>query len=208
MSVAAHGIDDGEAGVDGNSRLTAVNGMVLLVLLAVEGVTVLSVRQMITLHVYLGVLLTGPILLKCGSTIYRFARYYRGAPPYTQKGPPHPILRVFGPIVILSSLMVIGTGIALIFVGPVHRDPMLTLHKASFIVWVGAMTVHVLGHVIEAGRLTWREIRDPRLATPDRRRRLRTLAVALSLVAGVGLASALLPSAHAWTTHQRPPDRP
>ncbi|TAM85337.1 MAG: hypothetical protein EPN43_11715, partial [Jatrophihabitans sp.] len=66
------------AGVEGNSRLTAVNGMVLLVLLAVEGVTILDVRGMITLHMYLGVLLVGPVVLKCASTGYRILRYYTG----------------------------------------------------------------------------------------------------------------------------------
>lgn len=188
-------------GVEGNSRLTSINGMVLLVLLAVEGFTVLSVRQMITLHVYLGLLLVGPVLLKCASTMYRFARYYRGAEPYVRKGPPHLVLRVLGPVVIVTSLAVLGTGIGLIFTGPDHRGPWLGLHKASFIVWFAAMVIHVLGHIVEASRTTWRELRDPAATQLTRRRRLRTLAVALSLVAGVGLASGLWPSAHAWTSN-------
>jgi hypothetical protein len=73
------------SGVEGNSRLTAVDGMVLLVLLAVEGFTVLAVRQMITLHVYVGVLLVGPVLLKCASIGFRFVRYYARARPYVEK---------------------------------------------------------------------------------------------------------------------------
>jgi len=190
------------SGVEGNSQLTAVDGMVLLVLLAVEGFTVLAVRQMITLHVYVGVLLVGPVLLKCASTGYRFVRYYARARPYVEKGAPHPALRVLGQVVILSSLAVLGTGIGLISTGPGHREPLLTLHKATFIVWVVAMTIHVLGHVIDAAGTTWREVRDPRALPVVRRRKWRTLAVALSLVAGVGLASALLPSANAWTSHR------
>jgi hypothetical protein len=186
------------AGVEGNGRLTSVNGLALLVLLAVEGVTVLDVRQMITLHVYLGILLIGPVLLKCASTGYRFVRYYTQAPPYVEKGPPHVVLRVLGPVVVLSSLAVLGTGVALIFAGPRHRDPWLTLHQASFIVWVSVTSLHVLGHLLEAGRTSWREVRDP----DSRGRGLRTLAIVLSLVAGVGLASALYPSAHDWTAHQ------
>lgn len=183
------------AGVEGNGRLTSVNGVALLVLLAVEGVTVLSVRQMITLHVYLGILLIGPVLLKCASTGYRFVRYYMHARPYVEKGPPHVVLRVLGPVVVLSSLAVLGTGVALIYAGPQHRDPWLTLHQASFIVWISVTSLHVLGHLLEAGRMSWREVRDP----DSRGRGLRTLAVVLSLVAGVGLASALYPSASAWT---------
>ena len=185
-------------GAEGNSRLTSVNGMVLLVLLAVEGFTVLSVRQMITLHVYLGVLLVGPVLLKCASTIYRFARYYTGHGEYVRRGAPPALLRVLGPVVIATSLAVLGTGIALIYTGPDRTGPWLTLHKASFILWFGAMAVHVLGHLTEAGRTAVRELR--RGAGADaRRRRLRTIAVVLALLAGVGLATGLMPTAHSWT---------
>src|SRR5690349_9972541 len=104
--------------------------MLLLVLLAAEGVTILSVRQLITVHVYLGILLLGPVALKCASTIYRFTRYYAGASSYVARGAPHLVLRVLGPIVILSSLAVIGTGIGLIYTGPDHSDTILMLHKA------------------------------------------------------------------------------
>jgi hypothetical protein len=191
-----------QPGVEGNSRLTAVNGVVLLILLAVEGLTILSVRELITLHVYLGILLLGPVALKCASTAYRFARYYTGAPSYVARGAPHVVLRVLGPIAILSSVAVIGTGIGLIYTGPDHSEPLLTLHKGSFIVWCVAMTLHVLGHALEASRVTWRELRDPRTSATTRRRRWRSLAIVASLLAGVGLATALYPSAHAWTSGQ------
>lgn len=189
-----------DAGVEGNGRLTAVNGMVLLLVLALEGVTILSIRQMITLHIFVGVLLVGPVLLKCASTMYRFARYYRGTEPYVRKGPPHVVLRVIGPIVIASSIALLGTGIGLIYTGPQHREPLLTLHQASFIVWVGVMVVHVLGHVLEASSATWRELRDRSASPVTRRRGWRTVAVVVSLVAGVGLATALMPTAHSWTS--------
>jgi hypothetical protein len=187
-----------DAGVIGNSRLTSVNGMVLLVLLAVEGFTILGVRQMITLHIYLGILLVGPVLLKCGSTMYRFARYYTGVGAYVRKGPPALVLRITGPVVVLTSVTVLGTGIALVFTGPQHPQPWLTLHKASFILWVGAMTIHVLGHVVEASRTAWRELQRSS-GRAVRQRRLRTTAITLSLLVGVGLATGLMPSAHAWT---------
>ena len=193
--------EEGAAGVEGNSRLTAVNGMVLLVLLAVEGVTVLSVRQMITLHVVLGIALVAPVLLKTATTAYRFTRYYLGAAPYRVKGPPHPILRVLGPVVIVSSLAVLGTGIGLLVVGPDHREPMLTLHQASFIIWFGAMTIHVLGHLLDAGRTTWQELRDPAVGREVRRRRVRLAATVVVLLVGFGAAVAVLPTAKPWTSH-------
>jgi hypothetical protein len=61
---------------------------------------------------FLGVLLIGPVLLKIASTGYRFVRYYTGSEGYVRKGPPAPIPRVLGPVVILTSLAVLGTGVA------------------------------------------------------------------------------------------------
>ncbi len=183
---------------DGNERLTSVNGTLLLVLLAAEGVTILSVRQLITAHIVIGLVLVGPVLLKCASTGHRFVRYYRGNPDYVGKGAPTPLLRVLGPLVLLSSLAVLGSGVALLAVSP-GDGPVLFLHKASFVVWFVSMTVHVLGHVLQAARSTAAEYRRLPNRPARRRRALRSAAIVASLAAGVGLAAALLPSASAWT---------
>jgi hypothetical protein len=184
-------------GVEGNSRLTSATGTVLLVMLAVEGYTILDVRGLITLHIFLGVMLVGPVLLKTGSTVYRFFRYYRGDANYVRKGPPNIVLRVIGPLVTISSLSVLGTGIGLLAVHDLG-SLVLTAHKASFIVWVALMTVHVLGHLREALVTTWQELRQR-----SRRQVLRLSLIAIAIVAGVGLAAALLPSATSWT-HRAP----
>src|SRR5580704_12341423 len=77
--------DSATGGAEGNERLTGLTGMVLLVLFAAEGFTVLAVRQMLTLHFFLGMLVIGPVLLKLCSTIYRFTRYYTGDAEYQRK---------------------------------------------------------------------------------------------------------------------------
>lgn len=194
------GEDGGVSGVSGNSRLTSATGILLVALLAVEGVTILSVRQMLTLHIYVGVLLMGPVLLKTGSTMYRFVRYYRGAPSYVKKGPPHPLLRILGPFVIVSTLALLGTGIALIFLDPQRSDLMLTLHKVAFFIWLVLMTVHVLGHIVTAAGTSWAEVRNSLRGRAAVRRRWRFALIALALVLGVGAATVLLPHAAPWTT--------
>jgi hypothetical protein len=83
-----------------------------------------------------------------GCTTLRFGRYHTGASAYVRKGPPHVVLRVLGPVVTLSTLAVLGTGIGLIFVN--SRGVLLLAHKASFIVWFAVMTVHVFGHLQHA----------------------------------------------------------
>ena len=184
-------------GVDGNSRFTSANGMLLLVMLAVEGVTILDVRGMLTLHMFLGIMLIPPVLLKSATTFYRFAKYYRGNQPYVRKGPPHIVLRVLGPLVVLTSLALLGTGVGLLAVTPDGSSTLLTLHQVSFIGWVSVMTIHVLGHILEAARFSWADIRSARA---PRGRPLRLITVAVVLFAGVGLAAALMPAAHPWTS--------
>src|SRR5581483_2487527 len=81
-------------GVEGNARLTGIVAAALFVVLGAEGVTLLGIRQLISVHVFVGMLLGPLVVLKTASTCYRTARYYSGDARYRQKGPPHPILRV------------------------------------------------------------------------------------------------------------------
>ena len=140
-------------GVEANERLTAANSVLLLVLLALEGATVLSVRSLLNIHVFVGAVLIPLIAVKMGSTGYRFARYYRGDPDYVRRGPPPWLLRVLGPVVVALTVVLFASGVALLFpLGGWHRL-VLVAHKASFILWFGAMTVHVLGHLAGTARL-------------------------------------------------------
>src|SRR5690348_2628826 len=81
-------------GTEGNARLTATTGIVLLGLLAAEGVTILSIRSLLSVHVFIGLLLIPPVLLKLASTGYRFFRYYTRAAEYVRHGPPILFMRM------------------------------------------------------------------------------------------------------------------
>jgi hypothetical protein len=147
-----HAAPPAGGGADGNERLTAATGAILLVLLAAEGVTILRIHRLLTAHFFIGMLLLGPVALKVISTSYRFFRYYKGAPDYRRKGPPAPLLRLLGPFVLATSLAVLGTGVALAFAGP-GAGPWLFLHKATFVLWFGVMTIHVLAYLPRLPRL-------------------------------------------------------
>jgi hypothetical protein len=185
-----------DAGVESNARLTGATAAVLLVLLAVEGVTVLRVRALLNLHVFVGMVLVPPVLLKIGSTSWRFARYYFGAPAYRRKGPPPALLRVLGPAVVILTVVLLASGIGLMIAPHSLRHSLLFLHKASFVLWFGAMTVHVLGHVIDTARLAPRDwVRRTRRDVAGASARQWTLAA--SLIAGAVLGVAMLgPTAH------------
>jgi hypothetical protein len=185
-------------GVAGNARLTAATAAALLILLAAEGVTIPFIGQLLGPHIFIGMLLIPPVLLKMGSTGYRFARYYSGSPEYVGKGPPSLALRLLAPGVVLTTLALFGTGIALLVAGPPSHT-LVFAHKLSFIAWAALMTIHVLGHLLEV----------PDLALPDWRRsgprqaRLagagaRTMAVSASVLAGGALALLTISAAGPW----------
>ena len=181
-------------GPDGNERLTAASGVVLFLLLAAEGVTILSIRQLLSPHIFIGMLLIPPVALKLGSVGWRFMRYYRGAPGYRRKGPPLLPLRLLAPVSVVSTVALFGTGIALIVRGP-GGGIVLGLHKASFVVWLVATGIHVLAYLPRVPRLAagdWRP--STRLVGGGGRR----LIVAGAIVAGAILAVATAGSADAW----------
>jgi hypothetical protein len=167
-----------------------MTGAVLLVGFAVEGFTLLGIHQMIFLHFFVGFLLVGPAALKVGSTMYRFARYYTRAEPYVRKGPPSPVLRLLGPLVILTSVAVIGTGVMLGVTGPASAGPWLFLHKASFVLWFGVMTIHVLNYAPRLPRMLMaRSARSARGGPDLFSGSARWLALACSLAVGIGIAA-------------------
>ncbi|MGZ4175234.1 MAG: hypothetical protein ACXVUX_03315, partial [Solirubrobacteraceae bacterium] len=59
-------------GTEGNERLTVLTGALLIVLLAVLGITIVRIGQLLWLHLFLGLVLIGPVALKLASTGYRF----------------------------------------------------------------------------------------------------------------------------------------
>jgi hypothetical protein len=185
------------AGVEANARLTAVTGALLFIALAIEGVTILRVHDLLKPHVFVGMVIGALVCLKLGSTGFRFARYYSGDSDYVRRGAPHPILRVIGPLVALTSVAVVVTGIVLLRAGRSTRDPWLTLHKASFIVWFVFMTVHVLAHLRETASLSAQEFTvEPTTRVPGRGARLALVAVTVAVGVASGLAA--LDWANAW----------
>jgi hypothetical protein len=180
-----------DAGVEANSRLTAMTGALLLVLLAAEGLTIVRIGPLLKVHVFLGALLVPPVAVKMASAIYRFGRYYSGSPAYERKGPPPIILRLLGPVLVALTVVLFATGIALLFVGVNQRGTLLFLHRASFVLWFGAMAIHVLGHLIEVGKIA---PRDFRRATRQRGfgGALRQLVILGSVAVGGVLGTALL----------------
>ncbi len=194
---AAEVAEQGGQGPAGNSRLTAMTGTVLVVLLAIVGVTLISIGPLLSVHVFVGMLLIPPIVLKLASTGYRFARYYTGNPAYRRVGAPAILMRMLGPLVIAATAVLFGSGVAMLALGPSNRW-VVGVHKTSFVVWIVVFALHVLGHVLHIPGLASADFRGPR----ERRRGslLRQSAIAVALVAGLVLAVATIQYAAPWHT--------
>ncbi len=183
----------------GNERLTAATAVVLILLLAAEGVTILFLRHLFSAHVFIGMLLIPPVALKLGSTGWRFVRYYTGRLEYVRRGPPQLALRLLAPLVVLSTIGVFATGVALLALGP-RGGIVLGLHKASFVVWLVVTGIHVLAHLrrlpgLVAGDWRPRMVRGERLVAGTVVRRLLLVG---SLAAGLVLALATVRYAQPW----------
>ena len=173
-------------GSAGNKHLTTAVAAVLLVLLAVEGATLLQMHSLLTIHAFVGMLLIPVVALKLASTAWRMLQYYLGSDEYVRLGPPPILLRaVVAPVLIASTIVLFGTGVALLVLGQTEGT-VVGLHKASFVVWLGAAGAHVLAHI-------WK------LPQVLRRRSagggLRIALVASSVAVGLFLAVATLPAA-------------
>jgi len=182
-------------GTEGNRRLTAATAVVLLVLLAAEGATLLAMDSLLSVHIFLGMLLIPPVALKLASTGYRFARYYLRDESYRLDGPPKLLMRMLvAPLVVASTLGLFASGVGLLIAGP-GDGAVLSLHTASFKVWVFAMSAHVLGYVLRLPRLIGADLTGASRASGAA---VRRYVLAGTLVAGATLAIATLPLARPW----------
>jgi hypothetical protein len=130
-----------------------------------ELLTLVSIHNLISWHVAIGALLVPPAVLKTGSTGWRMVRYYLGNPPYREAGPPPTLLRLLGPLVVVSTLGLLATGVWLVVLGPGSshhslfslvgfRVDWVTLHQGFFAVWCVVTGLHLLSRLVPALRVT------------------------------------------------------
>ena len=185
-------------GPEGNARLTGATAALLLVLLAAEGLTVLQVRSLLTPHVAIGMVLVPFLAVKIASTGWRMVRYYQGDATYRARGAPPLLLRLLGPFVVLLTVLLFASGIALLLLPhSSFRSQLFFVHKASFVLWFGAMAVHVLGHVLETSRLAPADL-VARTRSQVRGAGARLWVQAACLVAGIVLAVVMAPTVGPW----------
>lgn len=190
--------------VEANARLTGTTGLVLIVLLFFEGLTLPFIVRLLSWHIVIGLALIPPLVVKSSSVLYRFVRYYLGDRRYREAGPPHPLLRALGPVVFLSTWLLIASGVALWIEGP-SAHLLFRIHQLTFFFWFAVVAVHVVAHVYRATRLGVADALDAKKEGAVARgahRRRRVVLASLALGLGLGIAGRfVVPSA--WVTPLR-----
>jgi hypothetical protein len=210
----------GSGGAAGNALLVAWTGLVLLVLVLAQLLTLLDLGPLIGWHVGIGLLLVPVALLKTAATGWRALRYYTGGRAYRTAGPPPLLLRLLGPLVVASTLLLLASGVVLIAVGEENgrrtlvtalgqRVDLVTVHQALFWVFAVLAGLHVLARIVPAVALTTGRVSGPagdRSAVPGSGR--RAVALAATLLAAVAAVVLLLPLADGWQDDGRRPHGP
>lgn len=178
------------AGSHGNEVLTSAVAVGLLLLIGVQLVTVLALGSLIEVHLFVGVVLLGPLALKLASAGCRFARYYGGSAEYREKGPPRMILRATAPIFVAATIGLFATGVLMLLDGEAEgtvRD----LHVVSFWAFLGCLALHALlngREVLRHVRREWMGRAHERVALAG----VRATLLLASILGGVLVAVALL----------------
>ncbi len=200
-----------ESDLPGNSRrvqfvarLTSLLGVALFVLLAIEGISVPFTGQLLAWHVVVGIMLIPLMSAKIVVTSYRFVLYYTRRVDFKKAGPPWMPLRIIGPLLIASTVVMMSSGVALIVVGPSSSSEGLwfALHRDSFIAWFIFTAIHVLAYVLRASSVSLRDLRRLRATTTELTQDTwyRVMIVVVVLGIGIGLSSRFGPMIHVWET--------
>ena len=186
-----------DPGVAGNERLTALAGAVLVVPIAVEIATTPVLRAFMAAHIYVGVLIVGPLAIKLGSTGWRFLRYYTGIPAFVRRGPPASGLRLLAPLLVATTLVLFGSGLGLVITGPARPGMFLALHAISAVIWFPMIAIHVVAYIWRVPPLVaddWR--RHPAIAAAGRGLRIGVNIGALLAAASAAILA--IPAATTW----------
>ena len=172
--------------------------MLLLVPILVELATILlGVHTFMSLHVFVGLALIPPVLLKLASTGWRFARYYTHSRAYVAHGPPRLTMRLLAPLLVVATVILFSSGIAM---GILHGHALQIarrLHGPTSVIWLVLIGVHVLVYLKRALTSSREDLRaNTRRDVQGATWRRYTLVAALLL--GLAAGAATVPAQHRW----------
>ncbi|CRK83225.1 hypothetical protein [Neobacillus massiliamazoniensis] len=139
--------------IERNKRMTAIAGTVLFVLIIAELVITANLAALRSEHIFVGVLLAGPLVVKMCSTGYRFFRYYTKSPEFVRAGPPNILLRLLAPFLVVITILVFISGFGLVLGGHAHEELFIKIHAVSVTLWLPLLAVHIYAYIRKASGL-------------------------------------------------------
>ena len=183
---------------DGNERLTAAVGVLLLVPVVVElGTILLGVHTFMSLHVFVGLALIPPVLLKLASTGWRFVRYYTRSRAYVAHGPPQLAMRLLAPMLVAVTVVLLSSGVAMGFLHGQALQIARRLHGPASVIWLVLIGVHVLVYLRRALIHSSEDVIAARRELV-RGAKWRAYALAAAVICGILIGAATVPAQHHW----------
>ena len=178
--------------------MTAAVGIILLVLTVLELGTLLGgLQHFLSLHVFVGLVLLPPIALKLASTGWRFMRYYTRNEDYRVKGAPQLVMRLLAPLLVMFTLVLFGSGVAMGFLHGHTLEIARRLHGPAAFFWTLLVGLHVLVYIRRALRSAASDV-VPATRKESAGARGRIYLIAAALAAGLVVGAATLPAQHNW----------
>lgn len=186
------------------ARLSAISGVIMLVLFLAELVTLPLIGPLISYHIVFGVILAMLLVVKLSAVGYRFARFYAGDSEFVQAGPPWLPLRYIAPGLVLSTIALLGSGVEMTFAGPGSFST-LFLEPAHVLVsvgWLFFVMLHVFVYFRRSIIATGEEIRYSSQGCRSKSQRigarLRMTIVLVSILLGTALTLPLRSQIGSW----------
>lgn len=159
--------------IERNKRITALAGIVLFVLIIAELVITANIDGLRSEHIFVGVLLAGPLVVKMCSTGFRFFRYYTKSPEFVRAGPPNILLRLLAPFLVIITILVFISGFELALGGHAHERLFHKIHTVGVTLWLPLLAVHIYAYIRKAtGRIAYDWTSKSKYRVPGREGRL------------------------------------
>jgi len=183
----------------GNLELTSLTGTMLVPLLVLVLLTGFAMDAYWHVHYVIGFVLIPVVALKLASTGYRAISYYAGRRSYREAGPPELSLRLLAPVLVISTVVALGTGVAL-WARHSRSGTLSTLHTDSSVICALMVGIHLLAYVPQALSGSLHAMRSVR----SRIGGMRLAVVITLLILGIGL-SIVTYNNGTWPARERRP---
>jgi|GEM_PF-1809769 len=188
------------------SRGSALFGTALAILFVVEVLTVPIMSHAIAWHIAVGLIAVPLLVGKLTYSSLRFIGYYRGDERYRQAGVPWFPLRVLAPFLVITTVLVIGSGVELDVAGPTSFSAtfLAPAHFLLSVVWFLLMAFHVAAYFNRAARSTMKDmsyrLTKPRPTSSRSRVTIFLVALALGIVLATQFQAPIKRWEHAFTS--------